>query len=530
MFYGVEDGFGDVGRVASFAHGYLGKVIVLNVLYRLGAGHLTGGEVLDKETVLRIAPKRAVIIIPGTDTVHLYTERRQFQGKRLREAYAAELAAGVGKIGLGAAQTALGVYLDNVCVIIRICLRLDFHDVRGHFGAEEIGLVIDAGYKLEVFRRHGLQAAGTEHSRVGNKHIQGAEVADSLLHQVVQAIHVGHIGFNENGLVIPRNGVERIGRCLSHSFVKVCHYNVGTLPHQFAGDALAKTLGGAGYNDGFSLHTPLRMAGCHFSAIILHFPVVYKVYPGWLHPMHSAKAFRIPGHLYGVQEHFRNDAGTPGVISHSHQADTFDKKNFRRIALSGDVGFDGLLGSLGVRLQFKDLAFTIDYAVRSEGNPYLFRMGHSPVRESVGSYTKGFEASADAGEDLPDGGDHFRYAVRNRGFPFRQRGHLCLKRAHDAFVQAVNLFRGIGPHEDSVVLEENHLRLLSTGIFPLLQPVVHLFEKGVARVCIFNIKGLREEFCAKGSGVHAAHKTAHQRGMQVHHVGKVQAVVKGGFH
>ena len=81
-----------------------------------------------------------------------------------------------------------------------------------------------------------------------------------------------------------------------------------------------------------------------------------------------------------------------------------------------------------------------------------------------------------------------------------------------------------------MVLQEDDLRLAALRGLPGLQTVVHLLEKGVAGIRIFNVQGLREQFVADVGGVHGAHEAVHQGGMQMHHIGKVHAVVEARFH
>ena len=238
----------------------------------------------------------------------------------------------------------------------------------GHLGAVEVGLVVDLRDELEVLRRHGLQTAGAEDARIGDEDVQGTEVQDGLLHEVLETVHVRHVGLDEDGAVVPGTLVQGGGGGRAGHFIQVRHDDVGTLGHQFAGDALAEALGGARHDDGSALDPAGRGAGSHLAAVILHFPVVDEVDPGGLHPMGAAETACVERNLHRIQEDLGDDAGILRAIAHGDQADPLDQQDLGGMTPPGDVGLDLLFGLLHkvVGIQDDILAFAIDDDVRSK--------------------------------------------------------------------------------------------------------------------------------------------------------------------
>ena len=200
------------------------------------------------------------------------------------------------------------------------------------------------------------------------------------------------------------------------------------------------------------------------------------------------------------------------------------------MAAAGNILFDGGFGLCHIGIQHQILALAIDDDIRRKGRCNGARSLQDAIYQGIFGYLQGLEATSAAGEDLPDGGNEFRHAAVHLGRAFRQGLYAAFQIAHDTAVDAVYLLRGIGPHENTVVLQENHLRLPALFGLPGLQAVIYLLEKGITGVCIFNVQGVREQLVADIGGVHGTHETVHQRGMQVHHIGKFHAVVQAGFH
>ena len=402
------------------------------------------------------------------------------------EADAAELAAGVGKIRLAAHQAALAVHLDDIGKIIRVCGGLQFHDMLGHLGAVEIGAVVDLGHEFQVLRCHGFKVSGPHHACVADEGVQCTEVANGGLDEGVQAVHVGYVRLYEDGAIAAGQFVEGGGRLLAGNLVQVGHHNVGAFLHQFAGNALAEALGCSRDDDGLAFYASVGTASPHGTAVILHLPVIDKVYPGRFHAVLSTEGAGVEGHFHGIQEDFRDDAGVLGVVTHGYQADAFDEQHLGGVAPAGDIGFDFFfgLGRLVVGVNDDVFALAIDDAVGREGCEDAFRVGQEFIHQGVFGNLQGLEAASAAGQDLPDGGKHFAHAVAHGCFPFREGGHQGFQLCHYVLINGIDLRHRIGGYEDAVVLQEDDLRLASALRFPLADGIIHLLEEGVTRIGI----------------------------------------------
>ena len=403
----------------------------------------------------------------------------------------------------------------------------------GHLGAVEVGLIVDLRDEFEVLRRHGLQTAGAEDTRVGDEYVQGAEAQDGLLHEVLETVHVRHVGLDEDGAVVPGALVQGGGGGRTGHLIQVRHDDVGSLGHQFAGDALAEALGSARHDDGPTLDPAGRGAGSHLAAVVLHFPVVDEVDPGGLHPMGAAETARVERNLHRIQEDLGDDAGILGAVTHGNQADPLDQQDLGSMAPPSDVGLDLLFGLLHevVGIQDDILAFAIDDDVRGERQEHRLRILQITVHQRVPGDLQGLEATSTAGKDLPDGRDDFR----DRGgdlftHAVRKRFHALRQPRHHVGIDPVDLLRRVGRDEDAVVLQEDDLGLLAPDGLEGLDPFVHLLEEGITGVGIFDVEGVREETGAGLGRSGGAHQPVHQRRMQVHDIGKAHAVVQGRFH
>ena len=405
--------------------------------------------------------------------------------------------------------------------------------MRGHLGAIEIGLVVDLRDKVEVLRRHRLQAAGAQDARIGDEHVQGAEVQDGLLHQVLQAVHVGHVGLDEDGPVVPGDFVEGSGRRGARGLVEVGHDDVRALGQEFPGDALAEALGRARDDDGLAFHPAGGSAGRHLAAVVLHFPVVDEIDPGGLHRMFPAEGSGIERHLHRVQEHLGDNAGVLGVVAHGHEADSFDQQHLRGMSPAGDVSLDLLLGLPDRILGFQDdiLALAIDDDVRGKGMEDGRRILQETVHEGVPGDLQGLETATAAGQDLADGRqDLGHFGGHLLAHPVRSGLYTGFQAVHDAGIDPVDLLGRVGTHENAMVLQEDDLRLAAAGGLPGLDAVIDLLEKGIAGVRVLDIEGVREEFGAGFRRLHGTHQAIHQRRVQVHHIREAHAVVQGGLH
>ena len=120
----------------------------------------------------------------------------------MRQPDAAELAAGVGEVGLAAAQAGLGVDLDDVGeVVIAGKARLQLHHRRDDLGAVEVGAVVDLGDELEVLRGHVVETAGTQHAGVADEAVDGAEFGDRGQRHLFEADEIGDVGLGEDDAV-----------------------------------------------------------------------------------------------------------------------------------------------------------------------------------------------------------------------------------------------------------------------------------------------------------------------------------------
>ena len=81
-----------------------------------------------------------------------------------------------------------------------------------------------------------------------------------------------------------------------------------------------------------------------------------------------------------------------------------------------------------------------------------------------------------------------------------------------------------------MILKEYHLGFLAFLSLVGLYLVIDLLEKRVARVGIFNVKGIWEYLLARGLGVHRAHQAVDKGRVEVNHEGESHAVVQGCLH
>ena len=78
-----------------------------------------------------------------------------------------------------------------------------------------------------------------------------------------------------------------------------------------------------------------------------------------------------------------------------------------------------------------------------------------------------------------------------------------------------------------MVLKEYHLWLLAFLSLVGLDPVINLLEKRVARICIFNVKRIREYLLAGRFGVHRAHQAVDKGRVEVNHKCEIHAIMQG---
>ena len=408
--------------------------------------------------------------------------------------------------------------------------------MRGRLGAEEVGFVVDLGDKLEILRGHHVQASGADNSCVADERVQRPEVQDGLPHQVPEACHVRDICLYEYGLVGSSLLVEAGCGLLPGRLVEVGHHDVGSLRHQLTGDAFSESLGCAGHDDGLSFHTAFRRACGDLAAVVLHLPVVDEINPCLLHRMLSSETLRIESDLHRIGEHVGDDLRVLEVVSNGHETDTLDEQHLRRVALLGGESLDlllRLLQNLFIRLCVNEYvgALAVHDDVRCERcGDLLAGSVKEVVHKGVLRDFKCLKSSAGAGEHLPDGRDDIRYGRGDLAPALWQSGHLGLKFPEDFRIYSLDLGGRVSAHEYSVVLKEDHLRLLSVRGLVGVDTVVDLLEKGIARIGIFNVKRLREDLPAGGLGVRRAHQAVDQGRVEVHHERESHAVVQGCLH
>ena len=120
-------------------------------------------------------------------------------------------------------------------------------------------------------------------------------------------------------------------------------------------------------------------------------------------------------------------------------------------------------------------------------------------------------------------------------FPFQFRGDSGVgvgffQRGHDPAVESVDLLRLVRPDEDAVVLQEEHVRALAFFRLVAGHFVTDLFGERVARVGVVDPERIGEEFRTGFPAFHGAGHAVHQRGMEVHHIGKREQFMQRGFH
>ena len=81
-----------------------------------------------------------------------------------------------------------------------------------------------------------------------------------------------------------------------------------------------------------------------------------------------------------------------------------------------------------------------------------------------------------------------------------------------------------------MVLEEDDLRLITIGFLVLLDPVIHLLEKGITGIGILDIEGFGEKVSALGGCIHRAHEAVYESRMEMDDESIVDAVMHGGLH
>ena len=200
-----------------------------------------------------------------------------------------------------------------------------------------------------------------------------------------------------------------------------------------------------------------------------------------------------------------------------------------------DIGLDLFLGLLHEILgtfvvDVDELALAIDDSVRGERFHHRLRGGFvadEPADKSVVSDFQSLETPSGAAQDGPDRRNGLADAVADRGISLRHRLHELAEGVHDLVVCLFDIFCRLTAHKDAVVLEEYHLRFGTALLAVFFDLVIDLLEKGVARVGVRNIQGVREEFGTFGGRVFRAHESVHKGRVEMDHIRPLHAVVEG---
>ncbi len=197
----------------------------------------------------------------------------------------------------------------------------------------------------------------------------------------MQAVHVRHVGLDEDGAVAAGRGVETLGGLLPHSLIEVGDHDVGPFFHEVARDALAEALGGAGDDDGLAINASLGCGGTYFAAVVLHLPVVDEFDLALCHRMLPAETLGVPCDFDRINEDICDDLCVLCAVAGCQKPYSLDEYDFRGVAAPCDVLLDLLLGQFCDVLAFRGLdedvfRLAVDDAVRSEWREHALRLLH----------------------------------------------------------------------------------------------------------------------------------------------------------
>ena len=354
----------------------------------------------------------------------------------------------------------------------------------------------------------------------------------------METVHVGHVRLYEYGLVCLGDFVKTGGRLLAGHLVQIGHHNVGPFPDQFTGDALTESLGSSGHDYGLPFDASSRSCCSNLAAIVFHLPVVNEGNLAGGHRMLASETGGIPGDLHGIHEYVRYGLGLLGVGADSHKTDSLDEQHLRSVAalldVSLDLPFSLLHKILGIlRINEYVLTLAVDNTVRSEGLKdgcsCILALDEAVDQRIVGHF-QSLEPAASPAEDRPDCGDCLADAVADWSLAFRDRLHQRFQFGHDSVVDSFDLLNSVSSDEDTVVLEEYDCRVASVLLPVFLDLVVHLLEKGVAGIRVWDVQCIREEMGAQGLSILAAHQSIDKGRMEMDHEGCFHAIVQGSLY
>ena len=374
----------------------------------------------------------------------------------------------------------------------------------GHLGAEEICLIIDVCYELEILGGHRLEVSGAHDTGVADEGVKCSEIDDGLFNEVMKAVHIGNVGLHEYRLVRFGDLIEGGGCLLAGHLVEVGDHDVRSLLDQFTGNTLAEALGGSCDDDGFALDPALGSRGGHFAAVVLDLPVVYEGNLTCGHGVLPAEEGSVPCDLHGVREHFGDGLGLLGVGSCGDKSYSFDEQHFRGVASLLNISLDLLLGLLHeilgtLMVDVDEFALAVDDAVGSERLHHrcgFVLSADEPADEGVIGDFQGLKSPASTAENRPYGGDGLADTVANSSLALGNGLDQLLEGGHDSRVCRLDLIGGLATHEYAVILEEYHLRLDTTLLTILFDLVIDLLEKGVTGIGVRDVQSVREELSA----------------------------------
>ena len=189
-----------------------------------------------------------------------------------------------------------------------------------------------------------------------------------------------------------------------------------------------------------------------------------------------------------------------------------------------------------LRIDVDVFALAIDYLVRGERRHHLANglpAFKETLHQRVVGNPQGLESPAGAAQDSPDSRNDLARAVAHRSIfrnhLFDVRCHLA-ELCHYPVIDTDYFSRSVGADEYTVVLEEYDLRLAALLLAVSLDLVIYLLEKGISRVGVSHIDGLREQFGTEALSLGRAHKAIDESRMEVYHIRRFHTVVEGCLH
>ena len=179
--------------------------------------------------MLRVRPQRAVEEIARADCVDLDAVLDQLQRERLRQADAAELAAGVRPVAVRARQPRLGIDLDDVARVRRKGFVLDRQDGSRVLHAPEIALVVDVRDEIEFLLRLRLDGARGQHAGVRDEDVKASIHPDDPVNAFRNGRHARDVHDQSHGSSSAKPVADLSGGALDALSVDVRQGHVSAL-------------------------------------------------------------------------------------------------------------------------------------------------------------------------------------------------------------------------------------------------------------------------------------------------------------